>query len=101
MFPITFQSYNADNYSIPSTGVTPNIAAADWDEYNGYMPFGPDEPLIAAAIEDITGVTATAATKAARATPLRAQRIDLAAPVRQHPQGMIVLRNTPFESGER
>ena len=101
MFPITFQSYNADNYSIPSTGVTPDIAAADWDEYNGYMPFGLDEPLIAAAIEDITGVTATAATKAARTTPLRAQRIDLAAPVRQHPQGMIVLRNTPFESGER
>lgn len=100
MFPITFQSYNADNYSIPSTGVTPDIAAADWDEYNGYMPFGPDEPLIAAAIEDITGVK-PAATKAARATPLRAQRIDLAAPVRQHPQGMIVLRNTPFESGER
>lgn len=101
MFPITFQSYNADNYSIPATGVTPDIAAADWDDNNGYMPFGPDEPLIAAAIEDITGVTATAATKAAKATPLRAQRIDLAAPVRQHPQGMIVLRNTPFESGER
>ena len=101
MFPITFQSYNADNYSIPATGVTPDIAAADWDDNNGYMPFGLDEPLIAAAIEDITGVTATAATKAAKATPLRAQRIDLAAPVRQHPQGMIVLRNTPFESGER
>lgn len=101
MFPITFQSYNADNYSIPSTGVTPDIAAADWDVSYGYQPFGPDEPLIAAAIEDITGVTATAATKAAKATPLRAQRIDLAAPVRQHPQGMIVLRNTPFESGER
>lgn len=98
MFPITFQSYNADNYSIPATGVTPDIPAADWDQSFGYLPFGPDEPLIAAAIEDITGIkTRAAATKAATQPAKRMLRIDMPQLPQQRPQGMIVLRDKMLE----
>ena len=98
MFPITFQSYNADNYSIPATGVTPDIPAADWDQSFGYLPFGPDEPLIAAAIEDITGIkTRAAATKATTQPAKRMLRIDMPQLPQQRPQGMIVLRDKMLE----
>ena len=98
VFPITFQSYNADNYSIPATGVTPDIPAADWDQSFGYLPFGPDEPLIAAAIEDILGIkTRAAATKAATQPAKRMLRIDMPQLPQQRPQGMIVLRDKMLE----
>ena len=93
LYPITFQSYNAKNQTIDSTGVEPDIDAEDWNPSFGYLPFGPDEPMIAAAIEDITSITTrTVATKAAARPAKRMQQADVLRAARQHPQGMIVLR---------
>lgn len=90
MFPITFQSYNAADHSISEYGVEPDFPREDWDD--AYVPFGPDEPLIAAAIADITGTSAptTVATKAAAGR--RMQAIDLPQSLRaKRLHGMIVL----------
>ena len=89
--PITFQIYNARQYSIEPTGILPDIAADDYTS----APFGEDDDLIAAAIADITGVGTPAV--ATKVVPLvsgrRVQLLDRPLPqlpVRR-PQGALVL----------
>ncbi len=65
--PITFQGYNSKVESVDPTGITPTIAAAEWN--NGLGDFNKDEVCVAKAIADITGVAAPARTRTT-ATPL-------------------------------
>lgn len=61
--PITFQTYNAKGFGDYQDGFTPNIPLdetdADGDGYfDDYMDYGkPEEPLLARAIQEITGQT--------------------------------------------
>ena len=93
MYPITFQTYNANDYSIPSTGVVPDIAVSDWSSYNGYVDFGLTEPLIAAAIADITGIDTTTPQAVTRSAGLSMRPLSVdesKMPVRRL-SGMLVL----------
>lgn len=88
--PITFQGYNAEQESVDPTGITPDIAAKEW---NGYLvDFQMDEPMIAEAIAQITGKKPEApATRSVLRVPFRKAdvRVPEVAPI--HPQGMITL----------
>lgn len=103
LYPITFQSYNAKDYSISPNGIEPDIAASDWDEYLGYVDFGVTEPLIAAAIADITGVS-TGTAQQALTRSAASMRIlpsaGLEIPGRR-PSGMLVLPKDDEGAAER
>ena len=98
MAGITFQLYNANGDTTDPDGIRPDLPAQEMvpDESGKiYRPFGKDEPLIAAAIEAITGVnTFAAGTRSATATP--ALRVVRDAAVQQssprRPQGTLVLK---------
>lgn len=90
--PITFQGYNAKQKSVDPTGITPNIAAEEWDPMNGLVDFQMDEPMIAKAIAQITGKKPEVpATRSVLRVPFRKAdvRVPEVAPI--HPQGMITL----------
>lgn len=88
--PITFQGYNAEQESVDPTGITPDIAAKEW---NGYLvDFQMDEPMIAEAIAQITGKKPEApATRSVLRVPFRKADVGVPEVAPIHPQGMITL----------
>ena len=106
MAGITFQLYNANGDTTDPDGIRPDLPAQEMvpDESGKiYRPFGKDEPLIAAAIEAITGVnTFAAGTRSATAAP--ALRVVRPAAVQQssprRPQGTLVLKQLTIDNGQ-
>lgn len=98
--PITFQGYNARQESVDPSGLGVDLNAADWN--NGYVDFGQrDEPLLATALQAITGKTYRKAsatrTGAVDATPVA----DLVLPpVPGRPRGMLLLPAQPAAQDE-
>ncbi len=91
MAPITFQTYNSQLQSINPSGIVPDEAVSDYDEMLGYVDFGKDEPLIAAALAKITGVQPAATTRTAPAPNFRRSTAALPRHASIHPEGAIVL----------
>lgn len=90
--PITFQGYNAKQESVDPTGITPDIAAEDWDKEKGLTDFQMDEPMIAEAIAQITGKKPEApATRSVLRVPFRKADVGVPEVAPIHPQGMITL----------
>ncbi len=90
--PITFQGYNAKQESVDPNGITPDIAAEDWDPMNGLVDFQMDEPMIAKAIAQITGKKPEApATRSVLRVPFRKADVGVPEVAPIHPQGMITL----------
>ena len=59
LVPITFQYYNAKLETIPEDGMSVDYPVNDWN--NGFVDFGEkEEPMLAKALELITGVKAVA-----------------------------------------
>lgn len=90
--PITFQGYNAKQESVDPTGITPDIAAEEWDPMNGLVDFQMDEPMIAKAIAQITGKKPEVpATRSVLRVPFRKADVGVPEVAPIHPQGMITL----------
>lgn len=72
--PITFQFYNAKKETVPVEGLEANHKVADWDT-NGYIDFGKkEEPMLAKAIELITGKAAV--TSRSISKPVKGIRVE-------------------------
>ena len=88
--PITFQYYNAKSETIPTDGMKVDHDVDEWD--NGFIDFGDkDEPMLAKALELITGVKTTSY-KASRNASSKVQRLDLPIQKRSRLEGTMVIR---------
>ena len=89
--PITFQGYNAKLQTVNPDGMEVDKIVEDWGPA-GYVDFGASEPLVAAALEDITGV-APQAVPATRSANGDVRKADVQLPQFEplHPTGMIKL----------
>jgi len=100
--PITFQTYNARGNGDYQNGFDPDYEVYDWNwtgpvdgtyYFDGYLDFGdPEEPLLAKAVQLITGEKrVAAAVPGSRAGVREAVALETPAVVRRL-EGMIVLR---------
>lgn len=91
--PITFQYYNAKKVTIPADGLKVDHAVADWNPEVGFVDFGKkEEPLLAKAIELITGASPKTTAKARAVAPLGVKKHTDRLPERKgyHPEGAII-----------
>ncbi len=91
MSPITFQGYNAKNVSDYETGFQVNTAVEEWN--NGLVDFGEGDPLVAAALSQITNRTYKAAATATRGMSVNLIPDDqIAIPENpRRPSGMLII----------
>lgn len=90
--PITFQYYNAQQETVPETGMNPDYSIADWND--GYVNFGEKtEPMLAKAISLITGGGSKAA-GSHRISIVKVKPASLTLPQLEthRPQGSLVIR---------
>lgn len=90
---ISFQGYNAKQTSVDPKGMQPDIAVSDWSTASGFVDFGEkDEPMLAAALEQITGVKATTRSIAQGNVVNNGKPLNTKLPqIKHHPRGMIIL----------
>ena len=91
--PITFQYYNAKKVTIPADGLKVDHAVSDWNQEVGFVDFGKkEEPLLAKAIELITGASPKTTAKARAVAPLGVKKHTDRLPERKgyHPEGAII-----------
>lgn len=92
-YPITFQSYNAKQITVPPLGLTPDFPLNDWGSRGeSFADFSKDEVCVAKAISLITGAPVRAlAQPSSRSTG--DQLISAGAPIANpnKPQGAIIL----------
>ena len=86
--PITFQNYNARKETVPATGLSVDYPVADWND--GYVDFGKDEPMLAKALELITGTTAKATARSTSTVKVKQVPVDLPVVGKQRLQGAII-----------
>lgn len=88
--PITFQYYNAKKETVSEKGMTVDYAVNDWN--NGLVDFGKtDEPMLAKAIELITGKTSVVS-RGVMKPSVNVKLEKPLAPVRHHREGALVLK---------
>ena len=93
--PITFQGYNVREETVPASGFTVDYTETEWN--NGLVDFGPTEPLLAKALNLITGKTYTPAPARSAAAGILSA-VDIARPDdSRRPSGMLAL---PPQDGE-
>ena len=94
--PITFQSYNAKDFGDYEQGFTPDIPFDEEDPegdgyFNDYMDYGnPNEPLLARAIQEITGQVPSD-TRSSKASGIKGKVLKMPAIFRPGHDGMIKL----------
>lgn len=87
--PITFQGYNAEGTTVNPTGMTVNFQVDEWR--NGLTDFGASEPLVAKALEQITGQAAAPAAVKSAGYNLMPSDIVAQPDDSRRPSGMLVL----------
>lgn len=89
--PITFQYYNAKKKTVPESGLKVDYEVADWDKYDGYGDFGElTEPMLAKALELITGTSTTIA-KSRSVSTMRVKELSIELPTIHRTQGTIII----------
>lgn len=89
--PISFQYYNAKSKTIPSDGIDVDYEVDEWN--NGLIDFGQvDEPMLAKALQLITGATESkATTRAASTITMKPMPVQPQQPVQPRRQGALML----------
>lgn len=86
--PITFKGYNAKEETVNPAGLAVDYTVADWN--NKLVDFGPGEPMLAKALNLITGRTYTASAGRSAAGVAPTDGMTLPEDLRR-PAGMLVL----------
>lgn len=73
---------------MPATGLSVDYPVADWND--GYVDFGKDEPMLAKALELITGTTAKATARSTSTVKVKQVPVDLPVVGKQRLQGAII-----------
>ncbi len=91
--PITFQYYNAQQETVPETGMEPDHHVYDWDENIGYVNFGEKtEPMLEKAISLITDGSKAVSSRSVSKVKVKPASLTLPQLKTHRPQGSLVIR---------